>query len=362
VTSGWRLGYRPELDGLRGVAIGLVLVGHTGAPGLRGAATVGVNVFFVLSGFLITYLLLEERARDGRVSLRRFYARRALRLFPALYAFLLATAAFGVYTDQPLEQVGLAAIYVTNFAMSWGAELPLVAHTWSLAMEEQFYLVWPPLLVLCLAGGRSLRWAGALCAVVLVASLALRGALAAQAAPLGRLHNGPDLGAGILLLGCLLGLYAARARERRPASSAALALVALLTLGGLSTIPKSPLFYALVIPLAGVATLALIAHVISPAAEESWVARALRDPRLVHVGKISYGLYLWHYLVYNVARKLGPPTPLRVALQVVAAVLVAEASYWLLERRFLRMKERFSPAWRRTQEPAESASETLEGA
>jgi peptidoglycan/LPS O-acetylase OafA/YrhL len=101
----WRLGYRPGLDGLRGIAVALVLVNHTGLDYTGTAGTIGVNVFFVLSGFLITRLLIEERDEFGSVSLHYFYVRRSLRIFPAMYAFLAATAVVAIIYAQPLKQL-----------------------------------------------------------------------------------------------------------------------------------------------------------------------------------------------------------------------------------------------------------------
>jgi peptidoglycan/LPS O-acetylase OafA/YrhL len=137
-ADGFRLGYRPALDGLRGVAALLVMSFHFQIPGWSGGF-LGVDVFFVLSGFLITSLLLEEWQRSGTVCLRRFFLRRALRLFPALVLVLLVTAPFVSYR-WPLVALG----YVANWALAFKfVTFGPISHVWSLSVEEQFYLIWP---------------------------------------------------------------------------------------------------------------------------------------------------------------------------------------------------------------------------
>ena len=153
-----RLGYQPALDGIRGVAIGGVLLSH--ATGIAGGA-LGVDMFFVLSGFLITTLLLQEWDADGAVSLRSFYVRRALRLLPALGAYVavvLGMVVFGAASgllgrhalDVALTGAFGTVFYLSNFLKAAGLDLGLFTHMWSLAEEEQFYLLWPIALVLCL--------------------------------------------------------------------------------------------------------------------------------------------------------------------------------------------------------------------
>ena len=160
--------HRPELDGLRGIAILAVLAAHTGVPGFAdGGGGAGVTLFFVLSGYLITSLLLAERDKNGRVDLRAFYVRRALRLLPALAAVLvvvvvlllagLAPAAAVADTNYAIVIAGVVA-YVANWVAVAGQSIGMLGHTWSLAVEEQFYIVWPAML---LAGRRFGRTAEA---------------------------------------------------------------------------------------------------------------------------------------------------------------------------------------------------------
>ena len=160
-----RPGFRPDLEGLRAVAVVLVLLFHAGVPGFDGGY-VGVDVFYVLSGFLITGLLLREADRTGRIGLAAFYARRARRLLPAALLVLLVTLAVSVVVLPPLQipdvagDAAASALYVGNVRFAWQATdylqsakaaSPLL-HYWSLGVEEQFYLVWPVLILLVLWG------------------------------------------------------------------------------------------------------------------------------------------------------------------------------------------------------------------
>src|SRR5438093_1585780 len=156
-----RLGYRPALDGVRGIAIAIVVAFH--AFGWPAAGTLGVDLFFVLSGFLITTLLLEEHARSGRIGIRAFYLRRARRLLPALFAllvpFLLIALAAVVFRGSSPSALflglGAALTYTSNIVVAAdpSAVPAALIHLWSLGAEEQFYIVWPLLLVVLMRRG-----------------------------------------------------------------------------------------------------------------------------------------------------------------------------------------------------------------
>lgn len=235
----FRLGHRRWLDGLRGVAILLVLGSHFGL--VRGGF-LGVDVFFVLSGFLITTLLAEEWRRDRAIDLPRFYLRRALRLLPA-YLALLAVCAAATAAGSParradgFREVLVAGAYVSNWPTLHQTALPRLGHTWSLAVEEQFYLAWPVVLLALL---RSHARRGTVLAVVggfALLSAGWRAALHATHAPdepqvsLLRLYMGLDTRADALLIGCGVGLLAVwgwlpTGRRFAAASGAAAALAA----------------------------------------------------------------------------------------------------------------------------------------
>jgi hypothetical protein len=199
-----RLGYAPALDGLRGVAIALVMLHHADVlPG----GYIGVDVFFVLSGFLITTLLLEERAAQGRISLRGFYRRRARRILPALITLLLGyLVVVALAGGSGIRAVALGGFFTGNAVQAFANPNPLaqnglgLAHLWSLAEEEQFYLLWPVVLILL---ARTRRLIPAL-ATILAVALVWRGVLAAEGASFYRIYYGPDTHADGLLAGALL--------------------------------------------------------------------------------------------------------------------------------------------------------------
>src|SRR6476660_6514498 len=191
--------YRPELDGIRALAILLVLAQHIILPSSALAGLVGVNLFFVLSGYLITTLLIKEQDKAGKIDLRRFYERRVRRLIPALVAVLIATGVLMAFQGRLHDYIGPAAVsffYVSDVAKAIGFDLGYVGHTWSLAMEEQFYLLWPALLIFA-----PRKWlvpitiAGIIGAVALQLLLVPDNVLA---------HFRPDVRADAILWGCLI--------------------------------------------------------------------------------------------------------------------------------------------------------------
>ena len=326
------MAYQPALDGLRALAVASVIAYHFGYGWARGGY-LGVDTFFVLSGFLITSLLLAEFRRESRIDLTGFWARRARRLLPALFLVLAAVAAYATWWMPPesrgaIRGDGLAALfYSANWRFifehssyfSLFASPSMLEHTWSLAIEEQFYLLWPLIVVGCLALGRGRR------APLAVARHrdchrlgAAHGAPGKRRSEPGVLRHGH---AGALPpRGCV-----ARARPRTPAhrappesgdgSSAARALLALLAvIAAYVTIGDGRLFMYrggfLVFALA-------VAAVIAAAVQPRGPVRALLSlAPLVWIGTISYGLYLWHWPVQLVL------TPNRIHLNGVALDLV----------------------------------------
>jgi peptidoglycan/LPS O-acetylase OafA/YrhL len=345
-----RFGYRPQLDGVRAIAI-LSVVGFHAWVFPRGGY-LGVDMFFVLSGFLITTLLVEEAEANGRISLPHFYFRRALRLVPAL---VVAASVYALYiaaevaitghsrSGVPVENAVLGSLYgvlyVQNILIVTGHGMPLaVGHLWSLATEEQFYLVWPLTLFLALRAGATRR--GLM--LGLVAAIAVleidRFRLMLQHASFQRIYFAPDGQFDVILIGCVAGLWFAGGGATRmlgrPASNYAATLVGVAAVVFMLILP----YYAdwrvvlSVLPLlgAGVALLILALVVGRP----SPLARLLSLPPLVFVGKISYALYLWHPILIWGFRRL--PTVAEVAL----AFLVATLSYYVVELPFLRRKRR----------------------
>ena len=202
-------GYHPSLTGLRGVAIALVVAFHLGLP-LPGGGMVGVTLFFALSGFLITSLIVAEIDRTGRLDLVAFYVRRGRRLLPPLLAivglFMLLEAAVGILPSTAGNDL-LALTYLGNWARVMGDPMGLWNHTWSLAIEEQFYVVWPALLLLVLSlGAIRSRWLAVLVLAAALASALLRVGLLPQAPVSDRIYFGSDTRAEAILLGSAIAL------------------------------------------------------------------------------------------------------------------------------------------------------------
>ncbi|MBK5305565.1 MAG: acyltransferase [Frankiaceae bacterium] len=330
----------------------LAVVGyHTNLRPFRGG-DLGVQVFFVLSGFLITSLLLGERERAGRLDLKAFYLRRVLRLAPALVVVLAVVLLVGELrlgrigrdfsAGAVRTQVLLAATYFSDVAAAAGYDMGPLLHTWTLSIEEHFYLLWPPLLVL-LSRRRPqvIVWfvlAGALLSWLLRSILVLHGA------SLVRTTYGPDVRADGLLLGCALAAWLVQHDGRCPPRLARLApgWVGLAVLAVLVVFPPPNRGGALFgYALGAVASALLIVGVLPGASPRlaTWVS--FRP--LVHVGVVSYGLYLWNFVLVrmiaadDVPAVLGPAVgPARLLLCFAAA----ELSYRLVEAPFLRLKQR----------------------
>ncbi|MBL7498559.1 acyltransferase [Frankia sp. CNm7] len=363
-------GYNPALDGIRALAVLCVLVFHMDSlPG----GYLGVDVFFVLSGFLITGQLLAEWDRTGAVSLRRFYLRRAYRLLPAFW--LLALVGFTVVVLLGVGTAGERAeflgsltaslLYVNNYVQvvrqSTGAGW--LGHTWSLSLEEQFYLLWPLVLVaLC----RRPRLARRLPMVLLGGAAVVvlwRIVLIASGASATRMYFALDTRADALLVGCALAAWLRAARRgpagenaaafawrRRldrvtpflpvagPAALALLAVAAMTAPSGWGPRPTALSYggYTVVALLAGAVVLA-----VEQGRGTNWLFRALAAPPLAWLGRISYGFYLWHFPVVaywgrDLTGEFGR-WPAILAVGVLSVVLAA-ASYYLLERPVLRRR------------------------
>jgi peptidoglycan/LPS O-acetylase OafA/YrhL len=349
-----RLGYQPALDGLRGIAVVAVLLYHGGVSWARGGF-LGVDLFFVLSGFLITWLLLSEHGTTGRISIRAFYARRARRLFPALALVLIVVAAYavGLAPRSQLEQLQgdlLAALgYATNWRLigqdrgyfdAFAAPSPL-QHTWSVAVEEQWYLLWPPVMTGLLAVARRLRthWLlGAATGVLCVASWVLTMVLAAPDIDPSRVYYGTDTRAHQLLLGALLAIVrqplGVQLSRRWRGRVTVLGTAGLLWILWLATTVEDDGSSWLFDGGLGLVALASCAGILAAVQPDGWLVRALSSRPLGAVGMISYGLYLWHYPVFVVlsATRTNAHGTALLLLRLAATTAVAIASYWLVER------------------------------
>jgi peptidoglycan/LPS O-acetylase OafA/YrhL len=359
VTTHFRLGYRPWLDGLRGLAILLVLAGHLQ---LLWGGFLGVDIFFVLSGFLITTILAEEWQRRQSISLKAFYVRRGLRLFPAFLTllFILSFPVLWIQSadDAPARraEVIVAGCYVTNWTSLHRTPMPTLGHTWSLSVEEQFYLLWPVLLY----GGLRVKLPRRqilllVCAGIVVSSLhrmklynGYRGPNSAiDIADVCRLYAGLDTRADTLLVGCLLGLLVSwdmLPRTQRfvfwlgPASLVCFGSLCYLFYHGYWHHPafyRRGLFTAVAIMVGGI-MLRLLSR------PTGLSCRMLEFAPLVGIGRISYGMYLFHFPIMHWLQpaRFGWRFPAMTLLAVGLTAVAALLSYYCIERPCLRLKER----------------------
>jgi len=323
------------LDGLRGVAVLAVLASH--AFGWAHGGFLGVDVFFVLSGYLITTLLLVERRRTGRFDVLDFYRRRIARLAPAYLLMLIVAVPIMAWplagvAHWPLPlAVAATATYVANWANVADVDaLGPILHTWSLAVEEQFYLFWPATFTLLSGGRRSLkRWLAAAITVVVV--LRLVGWLVVPGIwP----YFATVTHADGLLSGCLLAVLLAGGRrlpvsDRWSAGAAAAGVGALVVMAATLGI-ESGATYLVGLTLAAAATTAVVHHLVTRPG--GLLGRVLEFGPLAWVGRVSYGLYLFHMPLFQLVQhgRLGfVPTTL---LEFGGTFALAAGSWYAVER------------------------------
>jgi peptidoglycan/LPS O-acetylase OafA/YrhL len=347
----------PGLNGLRAFAAVAVVVSHLrlnlpafGMPARPGLllAQYGVTMFFALSGFLITYLLMKERAAAGRIDVRRFYLRRILRIWP-LYYLYLAAAVLAVWATAPEALPGSLALYVLllpNLAFMFNRSLPMLDHYWSLGVEEQFYAVWPLVLA---------RLHRPVIALVRFVTIFL---IAKAAAGYAKYRYGIDLPwltLGVnrfdcMMLGAIGGILAfeddrrfMRLYRHPLAQLLAWLVLALITLNHFDV---HPLVNHEVV--AAASTVAILNLAFNPRSLVS-----LDYPLFDFVGKISFGIYVYHPLVFAALARLRPKAAGNAlpdiaselglyAVVVALTTVIAWISYVVLERPFLRLKERYA--------------------
>jgi peptidoglycan/LPS O-acetylase OafA/YrhL len=375
---------------MRGVAVILVVAYHGERALMPRGGTIGVTMFFTLSGFLITTLLLRERATTGRISLRRFYWRRALRLLPALVTLVAVTCAYALVTGNQQRTLD-AAVPVLLYFGNWmrtlrDAEgLGLLEHTWSLSVEEQFYVVWPLAVLAAAALVPKVRQAEAVLVLAVAgsaASLWWRLQLWDPDEPrwsAARLYNGTDAVADQLLVGAALAaalaLWDRRASRResteglpatdgdaelpRPAAAGTGRSRGLFAAAGTALAPLALAYLVFVARVRpggdsldndrrylewGSLTFAIAGAIIVLGATrgaDRWFPRLLSWSPLVAVGKVSYGIYLWHFPVILVVDEQLPDAPTAVRAGAVLALTAATtlASWFVVERPFLALKD-----------------------
>lgn len=322
-------GYRPWLDGLRAVAVLMVVVQHTVGVMPVDLGNYGVALFFALSGYLITSLLLDERSATGGVSLRAFYLRRAGRLVPALVLVVVVMDALFVAAGDhgPLRGSLAALTYTANYAEILDSDFVLgFGPTWSLAVEEHFYVLWPLLLLWMVRrlGLRTALWATL---AVCVAAVFWRGVLAVLQAPLDMLSIGSLERADALLYGCAAAIALRLGWRPRAwmmwAGIAGIALAAVVFTGH----PYVASIFSNAATAVGCAAIVVCLDY----AGVDWMRRVLSLRLLVSVGIISYGLYLWHGPLMRLAGQLGGAGPAWRAVAATAAIGAAALSYHYVE-------------------------------
>ncbi len=335
--------FRTDLQGIRAIAVILIVLYHAGVTGLSGGY-IGVDVFFVLSGYLITGLLVRELDSSGRIAISSFYARRARRILPASFVVLVVTLVASAVVLSPIhfastsKDVAAAAIYVPNirFALEqtdyWHpASISPVLHFWSLGVEEQFYLLWPTFLLLAWRfAGRSTRGLAFWVCAATAASLVL-GVLLTPARPTAAFYLLPtrawELGVGAMLV------FADRRFRAMPASLSSLAAwLGLLMIGAATVLFDSSTPFpgvAALLPVVGTAMLVAA----GASGRRAWPQPFLASRPMQYAGRISYSLYLWHWplLVLGAVFAAAVTPAVRVPIEVGLAVLLAAATYRWVE-------------------------------
>jgi len=347
------MGYQPGLDGLRAISVIAVILYHAGFGWMPGGF-LGVEVFFVVSGYLITSLLINERERDGSVSLRGFWTRRARRLFPALAVVLLAVTLWALLfgSAEQAAQIKRDLPWSIGYLANWGqivggvpyfADLdpPLLRHLWSLAVEEQWYVLWPFAFIGLMRLSRLRVRVSVIAAAAfgswLLMWLAHRDAPAAFLGwdPTNFAYLSTPTRASGLLLGALVAFVwrpwrDARADERlsRPLDLTAGIAVGVLLAAFIGAHLTEGYMYPWVLALTSVASLVAIMVVVHPAAAGArWV---FGSSWLTAIGRRSYGLYLWHWPIFVIASATDGSW-LRVVAASLVTVVIAEVSYRVIE-------------------------------
>lgn len=341
----------PSLDGLRALSIGLVILSHTKTllPGpiahsglfryIVGGGLHGVQIFFVISGYLITTLLLREFNRSGTVSFKRFYARRALRIFPAFYIYFAVLAILWLIGVIPEHWPTYLAAATYTFVYLPNPQGWYVVHAWSLSIEEQFYLLWPALLVFA-----HRRHKSASLAIFIIAVMPIVRVLLNLTLPNPERAIVTSSSADTLMTGCLLALLRVHPAWQRFHNRFINAWTALGMLAiGFVAIPY--LSAKLTEGIVGILTVALgntisslcIGGILVYVVENrhSLAGRFLNLQLVRHIGVISYSLYLWQQLF------TGDPIHMRpyVYLLILAA---AELSFWLIEKPVMHLRKRLN--------------------
>lgn len=338
-SSGRSFAYRPDLDGIRGVLVPIVLIAHLGWIMVFPGATACIDLFFVLSGYLITHIIISDRAA-GKFTYARYYERRIRRLFPALFGVMAAAVPISFWvipeSARAVASASLAAtaLYVNNILIGMhplGAysQTPLT-HTWSLGVEEQYYLLYPPLLVALLARGRTMAfWGMAICtALLLIVSMTFSPSISSYFLTTSRVWE--------IFLGCTLALHSGRLAFRASIREVLGFVGCVMILGAALTIPTLTRYHSInVIPACLGAALVILAN----EGSMTWTGRLLSRQPFRFLGVVSYSVYLWHWPINIIAEQFWtwPNFPLWAQpLLFTASIGAGTLSWRYLEMPFRR--------------------------
>jgi peptidoglycan/LPS O-acetylase OafA/YrhL len=360
----FKLGYRSEFDGLRAIAILSVMLGHISLigrgpdllnpikniiskNGLLNGGVFGVDIFYVLSGFLITSILLEELNKTGAINYKRFYIRRALRLMPALLVLLFFSAMYTLIENSGsfgITAIILALFYISNYARIFVIKMGMLTHTWSLSLEEQFYILWPFTLKKIIQD-----WPNKIYLIIIslmISSAIIRFILYKLGAPYfawGALFSRAD---GVLA-GGLVSIMAYRGELLKIKQLKILSYTALISISILLLMVDGNsryLFYGIYF-IASISTAIFLAGLIS--FPLSHIKKFLQIRFLRHTGKISYGLYLYHmpiFCLFPIEKFSNNLSGIFISILIVFSLtyLLASISYWLIEIKFIRYSHKIA--------------------
>ncbi|WP_394239975.1 acyltransferase family protein [Halopseudomonas laoshanensis] len=311
--------YSPELDGLRAIAAALVLLFHSQVPGAN-AGFLGVDIFFVLSGFLITRLLIDEGERYGSIDYIRFSMRRLTRLYPALLFFLagyLLTAVY-LFSSKPLidhlQHALIAAVYMADYYQAFISNIAYISHTWTLGVEEKFYLVWPIIISLLIKIER--RTACSILAICFITATGWRAINVTEANDFLNFYYRFDTHFTGLILGSLCGMANLKLRS----------FCWVLGAVGLAITLYFANWKGVMTARIGFTTLELSTAILV-CSRPAFLGFSV----LPWLGKMSYGFYLWHYLFIQMGRELGLAWVETLFLSACGGLFFSVISYYYIE-------------------------------
>ena len=336
------IGYIPALDGLRAIAVMLVLFTHANFfLGYNGF--LGVDMFFVISGFLITTLLLEENNKRNKISLKAFYIRRTLRLFPALYILCIISFIYAVFFRHGHEKIEIfhevysSMFYVTNISWYWNwcKEGLLLSHTWSLAIEEQFYLVWPWIILLALRYKRL----KSLTVFLIIFIIALKFPFIVDKTPM----LVQCLISDSIYIGCLTALIRWLIYDKIKIPDyitfVLIGIILIICLLPINLSSKINISY-LKLVISIFTSIILLNFINNPMVFSS---KILSTPSMVWIGKISYGLYLWHIPIFKLIKYHSTlPPSISFILKFFLTFLFATLSWMIIEKKSTDFGRRLS--------------------